>query len=146
MKIGIAADHGGYQKKEKIKKFLKKKGYEVIDYGAESFDMGDDYPKYAFKLGEDINNISFGILLCCSGIGMSIAANKVKNIRCAKVSTLFEAKCSRLDNDANVIALAGRMSSFKLERLIKAFIKTNFSKEERHIRRIKMVDNYGNHI
>ncbi len=146
MKIGIAADHGGYRSKEKIKKFLEKSGHTVIDYGAESFNIDDDYPKYAFKLCENINNIDFGVLLCCSGIGMSMAANKVKGIRCAKVSNLFDAKFSKRDNDANVIALAGRTHTIKLRRLLKKFMKSKFSKEERYIRRIGMVDNYGNDI
>ena len=146
MKIGIASDHCGYYKKEKLKRTLIKRGLKIIDYGAESFNKEDDYPRYAFKLCENINDIDFGILICGSGIGMSISANKVKGIRCAKVSNLREAKYTRLDNDANVIALSSKMTVCKMKALVKRFAETNFSEEERHLRRIKMIDEYGNNI
>ena len=137
--IGIASDHGGYLLKEKIKKELK--GYEIIDYGTDSLESVD-YPIYAFKVGEAIKNkeIERGILICTSGIGMSIAANKVKGVRCAKVDTKEEAKITREHNDANVIAISGDNKDY-LE-IIKTFLDTPFSNEERHCRRIKEITDY----
>lgn len=137
--IGIASDHGGYELKEKIKQELT--NYEIKDYGTNSLDSVD-YPIYAFKLSEDIRDkkIEKGILICTSGIGMSIAANKVKSVRCAKVDTIEEAKMTRLHNDANVIAISGDNSNY-LE-IIKTFLETDFSNEERHIRRIKEITDY----
>lgn len=146
MKIGIASDHNGYKRKEKLLVWFKKRGCDIKDFGAEKLDKKDDYPVYAFKLCESIADLDFGILICASGIGMSIAANKVKGIRCAKVSSMMDVKCSRLDNDANVIAISSGMPLWKMEKLIKAFAETKFSEEERHIRRNKMVDEYGNNL
>ena len=137
--IGIASDHGGYELKEKLKKELT--NYEVKDYGTDSL-ASVDYPIYAFKVGEAIKNkeIEKGILICTSGIGMSIAANKVKTVRCAKVDTIEEAKMTRLHNDANIIAISGDNKDY-LE-IINTFLNTKFSNEERHVRRIKEITDY----
>ena len=88
MKIGIASDHRGYNLKAKLIKYLSKKGYEAIDYGTDSSESVD-YPDFAFKLGEEYNKESFdyGIAICGNGIGISIACNKVKGVRCAKVDS-----------------------------------------------------------
>lgn len=142
MKIGIASDHRGYNKKEKIIKYLKEIGYDVIDYGTNN-EQSVDHPIYAFKLCEDVeNSVEKGILLCGTGIGMSIAANKVKGIRCAKVSSIKEAKLSRQHNNANVIAMSADMSLFKTKKIIDLFLKTDFLNEEKYIKRNKMVDDY----
>ena len=111
MKIGIASDHRGYKLKEKLKKELLKRNYEIIDYGTYS-EESTDYPDYAFKLGENVRNknVNFGIAICGSGIGISIACNKVKGIRCAKVVNSAEAKVTRLDNDANIVAFGENTS------------------------------------
>ena len=103
MKIGIVSDHRGYKLKIKIVKYLKHKKYEVIDYGTNSTDLVD-YPDYAIKLGEEYNNKSFdyGIAICANGVGMSIACNKVKGIRCAKINNSKEAKTARNDDDINI--------------------------------------------
>lgn len=137
--IGIASDHGGYELKEKLKNLLT--DYEIKDYGTNSLESVD-YPIYAFKLAEDIKDekIEKGILICTSGIGMSIAANKVKGVRCAKVDTVNEAKMTRLHNDANVIAISGDNENYK--EIINTFLNTEFSNEERHIRRIKEITDY----
>ena len=84
MKIGLGSDHKGYKIKEKLKKYLNENGYDVLDYGTDN-ENSTDYPVYAFKVCENVRdkNIDFGILICGTGIGMSIAANKVKGIRCA---------------------------------------------------------------
>ena len=96
--------------KQELTKFLIELGYNVINYGTDNTEMVD-YPDYAFKIGEAVsrNDINYGILICNTGIGMSIACNKVKGIRCAKVDNVYEAKMTRRDNDANVIALSSRI-------------------------------------
>lgn len=140
MIIGIASDHRGYDiKKELISYFSDY--YKVVDYGTTS-NESTDYPIYAFKIGEAIKNneINLGILICGTGIGMSIACNKVKKVRCAKVSSIEEAKLSKLHNSANVIALSSDINNIK--DIVKAFIETPFSNEEKHIRRIEMINDY----
>ena len=136
MKIGIASDHAGYKQKEKIKKYLS--NYEVIDFGTDSALVSVDYPDYAHKLCNAINNkeVDVGIAICKTGIGMSIACNKVKGIRCAKPNNAKEMKLSRMDNDSNVVAFSADISMFSVKRILKAFLNTPFSNLERHIRRI----------
>lgn len=143
MKIAIASDHKGYHLKVTLITYLKKKGYEIIDLGTDSV-ISTDYPKYAFLLGESIlkKDADYGIVICGTGIGISIACNKVKGIRCAKVDNIKEAKLTRLDNDANVLALNGSMMSFKAKDIVDVFLKTSFSNEERHLKRLKMIDEY----
>ena len=142
MKIGIASDHRGVILKEKIKNYLNEK-YKIIDYGTNSIESVD-YPEYAFKVGEDIrdNKIDLGILICGTGIGMSIACNKVKKVRCAKVTTKEEAYLARQHNNANVIALSENVTNYK--EIIDTFLTTPSSKEEKHQRRVAMIDNYDN--
>ncbi len=143
MKICIANDHRGVKRKKELVRFLEKQGYEVINLGTDSTES-TDYPIYAFKVGELVakKEADFGILLCRTGIGMSIAANKVKGIRCAKVNTIEEAKLTRIDNDSNVIAIKYNISLLKSKKLIKAFLETETSMDERHVRRRNLVDNY----
>lgn len=142
MKIGIATDHHGVEIKKELINYLTSEGYEVINYGTDSIDMVD-YPEYAIKVGEEVikGNINYGILLCGTGIGMSIAANKVKGIRCAKVDSLEEAKLTREHNDANVLALNSSMSKEKMQEIIKIFLNTSFL-GERHLRRIEKIRKY----
>ena len=140
MKLVIANDHRGCELKKYILKNLK--GIDIIDLGTDSKDFVD-YPLYAFKLGEYVvKNNCFGILICGSGIGMSIACNKVKGVRCAKVDFIKEAKATRRDNDANVISLSGEINKEKALRIIETFINQEFTKEERYIRRIKQISEY----
>lgn len=143
MKIGIGSDHRGYLKKQNVIKILQTLGYDVIDYGTNSEDSVD-YPDFAFKVSEDVrdNKLQFGVLICANGIGMAIASNKVKNIRCAKVSNVSEAKHSRIDNNCNVIALGSDLSISDIEEILTTFFNTKFNNEERFVRRIKKVDNY----
>ena len=128
MKIGIASDHRGVILKEKIKKFLND-DYQVIDYGTNSIESVD-YPQYAYKIGEAIKDkkIDRGILICGTGIGMSIACNKVHGIRCAKINELEEAILARSHNNINVIALGEKTQNYK--EIINAFLTTDFSNEE----------------
>lgn len=137
--IGIASDHAGFELKEKLKKDLK--DYQIIDYGT-MVDTSVDYPDYAFKIGESIANkgIKLGILICKTGIGMSIACNKVRGVRCAKVETKEEAKLTRLHNNSNVIAISA--SNKNALEVVKTFLDTEFSNEERHIRRINKITEY----
>ena len=142
MKIGIAADHHGIKVKENIKKYLEKKGYEVIDYGTNTSDSVD-YPEYAFKVAKLLKKeeIELGILICGTGIGMSIAANKIKGDRCALVHNYKEAKLAKEHNHANCLAIGASLSMFKIKDILDTFIKTKFSNLERHQRRVDMLNN-----
>jgi len=143
MNIGIASDHRGYLLKEKLLIYLYKKGYNIIDFGTTSKESVD-YPDFAFLLAEAVNDktIDLGIAICGSGIGISIACNKVKGIRCAKVDSIFDAKLARLDNNANIIALNGSMPSYKAKDIVDTFITTKFSGLERHQVRIDKISSY----
>ncbi len=142
MRLGITNDHRGYKLKVELLEKLKK-DYEVIDYGAKGTE-NVDYPDYAFKLGEAIVNkkIDFGIAICGSGIGISIACNKVKGIRAARVLSIEDVLETRNDNDANIICLNEKMSVDDAYNLIITFITTPFSIEERHIRRVNKIKEY----
>ncbi len=141
MKIGIASDHRGYKLKEYLKNNLK--GVEIVDYGTNS-EESTDYPDYAFKLGEATVNgeVDFGVAICGSGIGISIACNKVKGVRCAKVSNTEEAMYTRKDNDSNIVALGEKTSEEDALNIVKTFINTPFSNEEKHQRRINKISAY----
>ena len=137
MKIGIASDHKGFVMKKEIISFLKQFDYEVIDYGTNS-EESVDYPDYAHRLCDALNQgkIEFGIAICYTGIGMSIACNKEKGIRAAKVCNRLEAELTREHNDANVLVLSAMMDLEEAKEIVSTFLKTKFSMEERHIRRI----------
>lgn len=145
MKIGIASDHRGFSLKQKLVKYLRSVGYDIVDFGTTST-TSVDYTDFAFLLGEEVTkgNLNFGIAICGSGIGISIACNKIKGIRCAKVDSLKEAKLSRLDNDANIIALNGTMPAFLAKDILDIFLQTKFSDEPRHSRRIEKITEYEN--
>lgn len=144
MKIGIANDHHGVELKQELTKFLTELGYNVINYGTDGADMVD-YPDYAFKIGEAVykGDIEYGILICNTGIGMSIACNKVRGVRCAKVNNTYEAKMTRRDNDANVIALSSRIEINELKEILKIFLNTNYENLDRYNRRINKINHYG---
>ena len=141
MKIGIISDHRGYElKKQIIKKF---KECEIVDYGTDST-KSVDYPEYAFKLGKKIvkKEVDFGIAICGSGIGMSIALNKVKGVRCARVSSIKDVIITRRDNNSNAIAFSADIKFDRVLRMLEELINTPFSTEERHTRRINMIKEY----
>ncbi len=142
--IGIGNDHNGCEVKQELTKYIKELGYNVIDYGCNN-DFGN-YPEYAFKVSEAVRDkeIDLGILICKTGTGMSIAANKVKHVRCAKVENVLEASLAKSHNNANVIALSALLSIDVLKEIVKTFLQTPFSNEERHIKRVEMIDNYDN--
>ena len=136
MKLGIASDHRGYKLKEGIKEVLD----NVKDYGTNN-EESCDYPDYAYKLSQGVlkNEVDFGIAICGSGIGISIACNKVKGIRCAKVSTPEEALYTRNDNDSNIVAFSEQTDLETALQIIDKFINTPFSNEEKHLRRINKI-------
>ncbi len=141
MKIGIIADHRGYELKNKIIKKLK--NIDFIDYGTYDKKMVD-YPDYAFKLCKKIveKEVDLGIAICGSGIGMSIACNKVKGIRCARVTNIKDVKVTRKDNDANVISFSSDISYIKVKKMIEEFINTPFSSLERYSIRNNKISEY----
>ena len=141
MKVAIGCDHGGINLKPVLVDYLNKKGVEFKDFGTFSKDSCD-YNDYAALVAEAVASGEFdrGILICGTGIGMSIAANKVKGIRCAHCHDVFSAKMTRLHNDANVIAMGERVigAGLMLE-IVDAFLNTDFSGDERHIRRVNKI-------
>ncbi len=140
MKVSIGSDHGGYELKLEVIEHLKKKGFEVTDVGTDS-PASCDYPIYAKKVTEDIQskNADLGILICGTGIGMSMAANKEPGIRAALCHDTFSAKATREHNDANILCMGARVVGPGLAlMIIDTFLDTPFSNDERHIRRISM--------
>jgi ribose 5-phosphate isomerase B len=144
MKIGIANDHGGYELKFQLIKKLEEKGYEIINYGSDNNERVD-YPVYAFKLCQGVisKNIDFGIAICKTGIGMSIACNKVKGIRCAKIDNEIDAEYSKRHNNANVIAISANKSLEEILNLIDIYISNEFE-GGRHLDRLNMIKEYEN--
>ena len=145
MKIGICNDHRGFYLKEALVPFLKDKGYEVIDYGSSS-DESVDFPDYAFKLGDAIvsGEVEKGIAICGTGIGMSIALNKVKGVVCAKISNVSEAMFCRSHNDANCIAMSEDIHEDEAKEMVIKFINTPFSNMPKYIRRNKKISDREN--
>ncbi len=146
MKIVIGSDHRGFKLKEYIKKILKEKGYEVNDIGGFS-EESSDYPDFALKVGEEIKEgrANFGILICMTGIGMEIAANKVKGIRAALCRDEEDAYLARSHNNANVLTLGAKniKDEKEIEKIVIKFLETPFE-GGRHERRIKKIIDYEN--
>lgn len=140
MRLLIGSDHAGYKLKEEIKKFSKKLGHQVIDYGTTS-EEPIDYPDISEKVAKDVvKNNGRGILVCGSGTGMTISANKIRGARAALCYDEFTARVSRAHNDANILCLAGRdMSQKQAKKITKAWLETEFSNEERHKRRVAKI-------
>ncbi len=140
MKIGIGSDHGGYDLKMFIGEYLKEKEFEVVDYGTHSTESVD-YPEYGQKVAEAVakQEVDLGIVFCGTGLGISMAANKVKGIRAAVVSEEFSARMARAHNNANVLALGGRVVGKDLAKsIVDAFLETPFE-GGRHQRRIDKI-------
>ncbi len=151
MKIYIGTDHAGFELKEELKMFLESLGCEVEDKGAYEFNESDDYPDFIYPVvkavAEDIDRDldSRGIVIGGSGQGEAIVANKVKGIRAAVVYDEYSAKMSRKHNDANIISLGNRTLSIdKAKDLVKLWLETPFSNEERHKRRIEKIKSIEN--
>jgi len=149
MTIYIGSDHAGFKLKEAMKGFLKETEIACFDMGAKTFVKSDDYPIYAEKVAKAaVKNKSFGILFCGSSFGMCIAANKIKGARAVAVNNENDARLARLHNNANILCLSGGNDIKGLnkglkpelaKKIIKTFLFTMFSGEERHIRRIKQI-------
>lgn len=141
MKIAIGSDHGGFQLKEAVKDYLVENNYDVEDFGAHSTDSVD-YPEIGEKVALAIKDGEYdrGILVCGTGLGISISANKVPGIRAALVSDTFTAKMSRAHNDANILALGGRVLGVDLAlEIVDVWLKTEFEggRHERRVNKIK---------
>ena len=142
MRIAIGSDHAGYDLKCAIINYLQRKNMEVYDVGAFSKDSVD-YPDYALQVCQILNrkNSDLGILICYTGIGMSIAANKVKGIRAALVTTEENAKLTREHNDANILGMGARVIGVGTAlKIVDTFLNTPFSNDERHKRRIAKIE------
>ena len=140
--IAIGCDHGGYELKQVIMKHLSERGLKYQDFGCMS-NESVDYPEYAKKVAEAVGGgaCEQGILICGTGIGVSIVANKVKGIRAALCTDCFMAEATRQHNDANILALGGRVVGQGLAlKIVDTFLDTPFSNDERHIRRIAMME------
>ena len=141
MKIGLGCDHGGYNLKLEIKQYLESKGVECVDYGTNNAEESVDYPIYGQKVAEAVvaKDVDYGILCCGTGIGISLAANKVPGIRCAVVSDTFSAKMSKAHNNANMLSLGERVlgKGLALE-IVEAWINTEFE-GDRHSKRFNMI-------
>lgn len=138
MKVSIATDHNGVEQKKEIINELRE--YEIIDKSPDN-NPTDDYPDFAYRVANSVANgeSEYGILLCGTGIGMSIAANKVKGIRCAHCSSVEQSYLARSHNNANIIALSYKQDIKELIEMIKTFLTTEASIEERHKRRVNKI-------
>ncbi len=140
--IAIGSDHGGFDLKEVIIAYLEEKGIEYRDYGCAD-KSSCDYPVYGRAAAEAVasGECEKGIVICTTGIGISITANKVRGVRCALCADTLTAKMTRLHNDANVLALGGGIVGPNLAvSIVDAFLTTEFSKEEKHQRRIGLIE------
>lgn len=140
--IAIGCDQGGYALKQEIMKHLEERGFEYKDFGSYS-EASVDYPEYGKAVAHAVaaGECERGILICGTGIGISIAANKVKGVRAALCTDCFMAEATRLHNDANILALGGRVVGAGLAlKIVDTFLDTKFSDEERHIRRIAQLE------
>ena len=142
MRVGIASDHGGFALKEQIAKLLRGAGHEVVDFGAHQQSPGDDYPDYVIPLANAVatGKVERGVAMCGSGVGASIAANKVAGVRAGLIHDVFSAHQGVEDDDMNVLSLGGQVIGPALAwELIETYLKARFSGAERHQRRVDKV-------
>lgn len=140
--IAIGSDHGGYQLKKEVMDHLKSRGIEYMDCGAYS-EASCDYPVYAKEVANAVleKKAELGILICGTGIGISIAANKIKGIRAALCHDCFSAEATKSHNDANILAMGARVVGAGLAlKIVDTFLDTPFSNDERHIKRIQQIE------
>ncbi|WP_313501683.1 RpiB/LacA/LacB family sugar-phosphate isomerase [Kaistella carnis] len=146
-KIGICADHGGFELKEKIISFLLKNEFQPVDFGATELNDADDFPEYVIPLAKAVaaGEVFRGIAICGSGVGACIVANKVYGVRAALITEYFSAHQGVEDDDMNLICLGGRVTGYaSAEELVLAFLNTEFIGAERHLRRLKKIQNLEN--
>jgi ribose 5-phosphate isomerase B len=142
MRVGIASDHGGFALKEQIAELLRGAGYEIVDFGAFHLSPGDDYPDYIIPMARAVSagKVDRGLALCGSGVGASIAANKVAGVRAGLIHDVFSAHQGVEDDNMNVFSLGGQVIGPALAwELIETFLKARFSGAERHQRRVNKV-------
>jgi len=142
MKIAIGSDHGGYILKEEIRAELEAWGHEVIDFGCNS-DESTDYPQYAHSVAEEVQTgkVERGVLICTTGIGISIAANRHKGVRAALCRNCDMTYLTRIHNNANVIAFGSRYTTILDARaMLRVFLDAQYSNEQRHTRRIEGIE------
>ncbi len=140
--IALGCDHGGYELKQELIAYLKNKNIEYMDFGCDNTEAVD-YPIYARKVANSIvsGECKTGILICGTGIGISISANKIPGIRAALCHDCFSAEATRLHNDANILAMGARVVGPGLAiKIVDTFLNTPFSNDERHIRRINLIE------
>jgi ribose 5-phosphate isomerase B len=141
-RIAIGADHGGYPLNERVIEELRGAGCEIIDFGTHDGSKADDYPDYARRVGEAVQQgaADIGILVCGSGVGAAVAANKLKGIRAALCSDTYSAHQSREHDDCNILCLGARVTGVELAlEIVRAFVAARFSGEERHRRRLQKI-------
>ena len=142
MKVGIGADHGGFEMKEQLSKLLAEARHEVVDFGNKTYDTDDDYPDFAIPLALAVaeGRVERGVLVCGSGVGASVAANKVHGVRAALCHDDFSARQGVEDDDMNVLCLGGRTTGLAVAwDLTRSFLGARFSGTERHRRRLAKV-------
>ena len=146
LKIGLASDHGGFDKKNQLCELVKGLGYEPVDFGPFGLDPADDYPDFANPLCQNLmrGNLDCGILICRSGIGMSIIANRFHGLRAALCETVKKAQSSREHNDSNILVTGGdAMTDEELQAVVKTWLATPFSNDPRHVRRLEKLEVYS---
>lgn len=143
MLIYIGADHRGFMLKEVLKSYIGSVGYEVVDMGNEKLDPNDDYPDFAINVAKEVSkdpSLGRGILLCGSGVGMDIVANKFRNVRSSLCFSVDQAMSARNDDDANVLVLpADFVDEDKSKKIVSVWLQTQFDGKERRVRRIKKI-------
>ena len=142
MRIAIGADHGGFPLNERVIEELRGAGHELIDFGTHDGSVPDDYPDYAKQVGEAVQNgsVDIGLLICGSGVGAAVAANKLRGIRAALCGDTYSAHQSREHYDCNVLCLGARVVGVELAlEIVRAFVAARFTGEERHRRRLAKV-------
>jgi ribose 5-phosphate isomerase B len=142
MRVGIATDHGGFPLKVELEERLKKAGYEVTDFGADTLDSKDDYPDFVIPLAEAVasGKVERGVAVCGSGVGASICANKVPGAKAALITDHFSAWQGVEDDHMNIICVGGRVIGAELAwDLVQAFLNAKYSSAERHLRRLSKV-------
>ncbi len=142
MRLGIAADHGGFELKERLKEELTDQGHEVVDFGAREYDPKDDYPDYVVPLGRAVaaGEVERGVAICGSGVGACVAANKIPGVRASLITEVYSAHQGVEDDDMNVMCLGGRVTCSALASdLVQTFLKARFKDGERYRRRLDKV-------
>lgn len=142
MRVGIAADHGGFELKEQLREELRTMGHEIVDFGAFEYDHHDDYPDFVIPLARAVaqGEVARGLAICGSGVGACVAANKVVGVRAALIHEIFSAHQGVEDDDMNIMCLGGRVTCYALALdLVRSFLEARFKGEARFRRRLDKV-------